>query len=311
MKRAGIGPLESGYRGYTVLNMSLQKTTLVRMSGVVLAIAGLCLIWFQQAGLEAQPPKQPLEVQKVTDHLWVIMNNASGNVAVMPTDEGVLLVDDKFEQDGPEILAKVKGVSDKPIRYILNTHQHGDHTGGNAFMLKNTPAEIVIHKNARANMVTGNQPGLPQITFADEAQVFIGGKEVSAHHMGRGHTNGDAVILFPTERVLHTGDLFVNGSAPFIDYSAKGSIVEWDKTLDRVLALDFDIVIPGHGPVAKKADLVKWRASIAELRSRAKMACAGGAAGAEKRLNLSGLGMDDSLGFLGRSMAGMCAELVN
>jgi cyclase len=311
MKRAGIGPLESGYRGYTVLNMSIQKTTLVRVSGVVLAIAGLCLIWFQQAGLQAQPPKQPLEVQKVTDHLWVIMNNASGNVAVMPTDEGILLVDDKFEQDGPEILAKVKGVSDKPIKYILNTHQHGDHTGGNAFMLKNTPAEIVIHKNARANMVEGKQPGLPQITFADEAQVFVGGREVSAHHVGRGHTNGDAVILFPTERVLHTGDLFVNGGSPFIDYSAKGSIVEWDKTLDRVLQLDFDIVIPGHGPVAKKADLVKWRDSIAELRARTKKACAGGAADAVKRLDLSGLNMDNSLGFLDRSVPAMCAELAN
>jgi cyclase len=290
---------------YTVLNMSYQKSVLVRVGGIGLAVAGLCLVWLQAQ----QPPAQPLAVQKVTDHLWVIMNNASGNVAVLPTDEGILLVDDKFEADGPEILAKVKGVSDKPIKYILNTHQHGDHTGGNAFMLTNTPAQIVIHKNARANMLAGKQPGLPQITFADEAQVFIGGKEVSAHHVGRGHTNGDAVILFPTERVLHTGDLFVNGSAPFIDYSAKGSIVEWDKTLDRVLQLDFDIVIPGHGPVAKKADLMKWRDSIAELRSRAKTACAGGVAGADKRLNLSGLGMDDSLGFMGRSVPGMCAEL--
>lgn len=121
--------------------------------------------------------------------------------------------------------------------------------------MKNTPAEILIHKNARANMVAGKQPGLPQITFADEAQVFIGGQEVSAHHFGRGHTNGDAVILFPSERVLHPGDLFVNGSAPFIDYSAKGSIVDWDKTLDRVLQLDFDTVVLGHGPVAKKGGL--------------------------------------------------------
>ena len=134
---------------------------------------------------------------------------------------------------------------------------------------------------------------------------------MSAHHLGRGHTNGDAVILFPSERVLHTGDLFVNGSAPFIDYSAKGSIVEWDKTLDRVLQLDFDTVIPGHGPVTKKTDLVKWRDSIAELRSRAKTACAGGAADAAKRLNLSGLGMDDSLGFMARGMPGICAELAN
>ena len=200
-------------------NMSIPRSLLVRFGGIVLAASGLCLIWLQAQ----QPPKQPLNVQKVTDHLWVIMNAASGNVAVLPTDEGVLLVDDKFEQDGPDILAKVKAISDKPIKYILNTHQHGDHTGGNAFMLKNTPAEIVIHKNARANMVAGKQPGLPQITFADEAQVFVGGREVSAHHLGRGHTNGDAVILFPSERVLHTGDLFVNGSAPFIDYSAKPS----------------------------------------------------------------------------------------
>jgi cyclase len=286
--------------------MSIKASAWIRLSGVGVALAGLCLVWSQ-----GQPPKQPLNVQKVTDSLWVIMTSDSGNVAVLPTAEGVLLVDDKFDQYGPEILAKVKAISDQPIKYILNTHQHGDHTGGNAFMLMNTPAEILIHKNARANMVAGKQPGLPQVTYADDAQVFIGGKEVSAHHLGRGHTNGDAVILFPSERVLHTGDLFVNGSAPFIDYSAKGSIVEWDKTLDRVLKLDFDIVIPGHGPVAKKADLVKWRDSIAELRLRAKKACTGGAADAVKRLDLSGLNMDNSLGFLDRSVPAMCAELAN
>ncbi|HMD50520.1 MAG TPA: MBL fold metallo-hydrolase [Bryobacteraceae bacterium] len=286
--------------------MSIKGSVWIRLGGIGLALAGLCFVWSQ-----APPPKQPIVVQKVTGDLWVLMTNNSGNVAVLPTSAGVLLVDDKYDQDGPDIMAKVKAISDQPIKYILNTHQHGDHTGGNAFMLTNTPAEILIHKNARANMVAGKQPGLPQITYADDAQVFIGGKEVSAHHVGRGHTNGDAVILFPSERVLHTGDLFVNGSAPFIDYSAMGSLVDWDKTLDRVLALDFDIVIPGHGPVAKKADLVKWRDSIAELRSRARMACAGGAAGAEKRLNLSGLNMDDSLGFMARSMPGICAELAN
>src|SRR5579862_3695522 len=249
--------------------MPMQKTIVLRLGGIGLAVAGLGLIWLQAQ----QPPKQPLSVQKVTDHLWVIMNNASGNVAVMPTDEGVLLVDDKFEQDGPEILAKVKGVSDKPIKYILNTHQHGDHTGGNAFMLKNTPAEIVIHKNARANMVTGKQPGLPQITFADQAQVFVGGKEVSAHHLGRGHTNGDAVVLFPSERVLHTGDLFVVGT-PFCDTNNGGSIKELDQTIQKILAMDFDTVIPGHGPVSKKADLEKWVQTIAAVRGQVQKACA-------------------------------------
>src|ERR1700733_11375576 len=149
-------------RSYTDSNMSIQRSLRVRLGGIVLAASGLCLIWLQAQ----QPPKQPLNVQKVTDHLWVIMNAASGNVAVMPTDEGVLLVDDKFEQDGPDILAKVKAISDQPIKYILNTHQHGDHTGGNAFLLKNTPAEIVIHKHLISNMEAGKMPCLPQISFA-------------------------------------------------------------------------------------------------------------------------------------------------
>lgn len=133
---------------------------------------------------------------------------------------------------------------------------------------------------------------------------------MSAHHIGRGHTNGDAVIYFPSERVLHTGDLFVNGSAPFIDYSAHGSIVEWDKTLEKALEYDVDTVIPGHGPVARKADLVKWRQTLATLRARAKTACAGGAADAAKRLDTSDLGMGAGPNPLfARSIDGMCKEL--
>ena len=286
--------------------MLRNKSLWIRLGGIGLGLLALSLVW-----LHAQQQGAPLSMQKVTDGLWVIQSNDSGNVAVLPTSEGVLLVDDKFSQNAQEIVAKVKRVSDKPIKYILNTHQHGDHTGGNEWMMSNTPAEILIHKNARANMAAGKQPGLPQITYADEAQVFLGGQEVSAHYFGRGHTNGDAVILFPSERVLHTGDLFVNGSTPFIDYSAKGSLVEWDKTLDRVLQLDFDTVIPGHGAVAKKADLVKWRDTIVALRTRAKAACEGGAADAGKRVQISDLGLQDTLGFFSRSMPGICAELAN
>ncbi len=245
-------------------------------------------------------------MEKVSANLYVIIGNG-GHVAVMPTNEGVLVVDDKFAQDAPEIMAKIKSISDKPVRYVLNTHQHGDHTGGNDAMLA-LGAQVLIHKNARDNMLAAKQPGLPQITYADEAQVFLDGKEVQAHHLGRGHTNGDAVIYFPSERVLHTGDLFVNGIAPFIDYSAHGSIVEWDQTLEKALAYDFDTVIPGHGPVAKKADLVKWRQTLATLRTRAKTACAGGAADAVKRIDAKDLGMGPSPNF-DRSIQGMCQEL--
>ena len=246
-------------------------------------------------------------MEKVTGDLYVIMGDG-GNVAVMPTSEGVLLVDDKFARDAPEILAKVKTISDKPIRYVLNTHQHGDHTGSNESLMA-ANAEIIIQKNARANMVEGKMAGAPRITFSDEEQVFLGGKEVRARYLGRGHTNGDAVIYFPAERVLHTGDLFVTGGgAPFIDYSAKGSIVDWDKTLEQALQFDFDTVIPGHGAVAKKADLVKWRQTLAQLRSHAKAACAGGATDALKRMNLEEIGLKPSPLFE-RGIPGMCQEL--
>jgi len=116
------------------------------------------------------------------------------------------------------------------------------------------------------------------------------------------------VIYFPSERVLHTGDLFVNGGAPFIDYSAGGTIVEWDKTLEKMMAFDFDTVIPGHGPVAKKADLLKWRQTLASLRAHAKAACAGGATDALSRMKLDELGMKPSPLFE-RSVPGLCQEM--
>jgi cyclase len=280
--------------------MVLRKEILARVTLAVLGAAGLWLAWAQQQ------PRQPLSIEKVSANLWVIVGNG-GNVAVMPTTEGVVVVDDKFAQDAPEIVAKVKTVSDRPIRYVLNTHQHGDHTGGNEAMLA-AGAEIIINKNARANMVAGKQPGLPRLTFSDEQQLFAGGKEVLAKYVGRGHTNGDAVIYFPGERVLHTGDLFVVGGAPFCDVANGGSIKDWDATIERALQLDFDIVIPGHGPVSKKADLQKWAHTLATLRTRLKTSCAGGADDAAKRMDWSGLGFGSSAMFE-RGVPGMCKEL--
>jgi cyclase len=278
----------------------MRKAILIRLSAASLAVAGLSLVW-------SQAQRQPLTMEKVTPNLYVIIGNG-GNVAVMPTSEGVLIIDDKFAADGPDIVAKVKTISEKPIRYVINTHQHGDHTGGNEALLA-ANAEIIIQKNARANMVTGKQSGLPRVTFNDESQLFLGGKEVDAKYFGRGHTNGDAMIYFPSEKVIHTGDLFVTTGAPFIDSANGGSIKDLDKTVQKALdTFDFDTVIPGHGAVMKRADLVKWVVTIGELRTRITKACAGGADGAGKRLDLSGFGWSGP-GALDRGMAGMCKEL--
>ena len=276
----------------------MRKDAVLRVVLAAVAGAGVWLAW-------AQNPPQALNLQKVTDNLYVIIGDG-GNVAFMPTSEGVILVDDKFASDAPQIIAKVKSVTDKPIRYVLNTHQHGDHTGGNEALLA-ANAEIVIQKNARANMVTGKQPGLPRITFTDESQVFLGGKEVVARHLGRGHTNGDAVIYFPSEKALHTGDLFVVG-APYCDSNNGGSIKEWDQTLQKVLQYDFETVIPGHGPVSKREDLVKFVQTMATIRDRVRQACTGGAADAGDRLDFTGLGFQASTLFKS-GVPGMCKEL--
>jgi glyoxylase-like metal-dependent hydrolase (beta-lactamase superfamily II) len=238
--------------------------------GLRVAFASLALgsAWmaFTQQGGGLQPPP-PLALVKVADDLYSI-EGSGGNVAVYLTDEGAIVIDDKFERNSDEILANVKKITDKPVRYVLNTHHHGDHSGGNAKMLA-AGYEVLLHKNARANMVNGKMPGIPRIAFGDEAQVVLGGKEVRARYFGRGHTNGDAVVFFPGRRAIHTGDLMA-GATPLIDYPNGGSVVEFLKTLDGILANDFDVVIPGHGAVQKKADLQAYRDNLGKLVAAAR-----------------------------------------
>ena len=237
----------------------MRRTLLLRLSAAILLLAGAWLAYTQN---QNQQPKNKLN--KVADDLYEIEGDG-GNVAVYITGEGVILVDDKFEYDYNDIVAKVRSVTSQPVKYVLNTHHHGDHTGSNASFLGN--AEIIAHVNARKNMIDGKQPGAPRITFTQEQDVFLGGKEVRARYFGRGHTNGDVMIYFPELKVLHTGDLMA-GSSPLIDYAGGGSLVEWTATLDEALKMDFDTVIPGHGPIAKKADLVNYRDNVEKLKTR-------------------------------------------
>jgi cyclase len=219
-----------------------------------------------------QTPAPPqLKINQVKDDLYEIEGDG-GNVAVYVTNEGVILVDDKFEQDYGQIVSNVKSVTPQPIKYILSTHHHSDHSGGN---VKFAPTvEIISTANARANIVNQKQPGAPanmtpaSVTFTDETSVFLGGKEVRARYFGRGHTNGDALIYFPAQKTIHTGDLMA-GNTPLIDYTGGGSVVEWTKTLDGAMKLDFDTVIPGHGPVTNKAALLAYRNNVEKLRNRA------------------------------------------
>jgi len=138
---------------------------------------------------------------------------------------------------------------------------------GQPVVVENRPgAGGNIGLEAAANAPPDVMPA--QVVFTDETSVFLGGKEVRAHHYGRGHTNGDAMVYFPLLKVLHTGDLMA-GASPLIDYSGGGSVVEWTKTLDAAMKLDFDTVIPGHGAVTDKAGLLAYRNNVEKLRTRA------------------------------------------
>ena len=242
----------------------MRKSSIIRLSAAVLLLAGLWVAYTQG------PPPAKLDLIKVKDDLYVIHNDiVPGNSTALITSEGVLLVDDKFDVDHNGILEQLKKVTDQPIKYVVNTHHHADHSGGNAKM-QDMNAIVVATEEARQNMVDGKQPGLPGIAIQHHAHIYLGGKNVEMYHFGRAHTNGDMVVLFPADRTLAAGDMFTFGDATpqLIDYAGGGSGNEWPKTLESALELDFDAVVPGHGVVTTKQEMAKFRDSTLKLRNR-------------------------------------------
>ena len=190
----------------------------------------------------APPPPPPMTVDKVANDFYVVRGEG-GNTSVYVTDESLIVVDPKFERNHDELVAKIGALSNKPVRYVINTHAHGDHTGGN---LQMAPAVIIGHRNAAASMVKGKLPGPPQLTYSDEIQVSSGGKEIIGYHYGRCHTDGDTFVYFPALKVLSTGDCITTGNGQGvpnppgssrinIDYNNGGSLVEAVKTIGEVL----------------------------------------------------------------------------
>ena len=255
-------------------------TALVVLGSIMAMAAG------QQVPRFTPEQEARLQIRGVKDGLYVIPGfdggQSGGNVAVRVTDDGVIIVDNKFPYSFDFITEQVRKITDQPIKYVLNTHHHDDHSGSNADFLPT--AEVIAHKNARANIVRNNQPGPPRVIFADETAVFLGSAEVQMFHFGRGHTNGDAVAYFPDLRTVHTGDLIVFGQrldgstlSPFWDFGNGGSVLEWPATLTGLLALDFDTVIPGHGPLLTKDDVRIFRGKMEIVIDRVRTEIAAGA----------------------------------
>lgn len=211
-----------------------------------------------------------LDTIKIKDDLFVIHNDfVPGNTTALITNAGVVLVDDKFEIDHDGIMAQLKKLTNQPVKYVINTHYHGDHSGGNP-KLQALGAQVVTSENARAKMAEVKQPGMANITLEDNLRLYVGGKRIEVHYYGRSHTNGDVVVLFPDHRVLSAGDMFTFGDATpeLIDYAGGGSAKDWTRTLDGALQLDFDAVVPGHGTLTTKQEMRKFRDSTLTLRTR-------------------------------------------
>ena len=233
------------------------------MAAAACLIAGLCI-----ASANAQPAPAELELIQLNDSLYVIHNEGvPGNATALVTEEGVLLIDDKFENNYEGIVELLGSVTDQPVRYVVNTHYHADHSGSNV-RFQEAGADIVATEQARARMVEIDQPGWPRFTLEESARIHIGGVAVDLLHFGRAHTGGDLVVYFPQYQILVAGDLFVAGLPQLIDYGGGGSAREWTDTLDDVMLLGFETVVPGHGPVTTKAEMRRFRDSTAALRDR-------------------------------------------
>lgn len=218
-----------------------------------------------------------------------VLFGAGGNIGVSHGPDGTVLIDDQFAPLTDKIVAAVAGLGASPVRYVVNTHWHFDHAGGNENFGKT--ATILAHKNVRVRMVSGgtvagmNTPpappaALPVITYDEGISFHLNGDQIDAVFTGGGHTDGDTVLYWRKANVLHTGDLMMKDQGfPFIDTDSGGNALRLVATLDKLLAMTNaeTQVIPGHGPMATRADLQAWRDMIAGAVETVRKANAGGA----------------------------------
>ena len=258
----------------------MRFTPVFRLS---LALAGL------MAGLLAAPvapaqtdfSKVEIKSVKLAPGLYSLFGSG-GNMALLTGADGAVLVDDQFAPLAPKIRAAIALLTDRPVRFVINTHWHFDHTGGNEAFGGNGSI-IVAHENTLKRLSTKQlidffnletQPSpraaLPVITFSDDLQLHLNGQDIEALHVKNAHTDTDVLLFFKPVNVIHMGDLFTNGTYPFIDMGSGGSIEGMIASCSIVLTRSDDQtqIIPGHGPMAKRADLQSWCAMLTTVRDR-------------------------------------------
>jgi glyoxylase-like metal-dependent hydrolase (beta-lactamase superfamily II) len=222
--------------------------------------------------------KVVIKVEKVGGSVYML-EGSGGNIGVSVGDDGIVLVDDEFAPLAPKIKEALRGITDRPIKVVLNTHWHGDHTGGNAIFGADAP--IVAHENVRKRLIAGApartvggkamdaiptapKGALPIVTFEDQVMVHLNGEDIRAIHFPSGHTDGDVVIWFTQSNVVHMGDDFVTYGFPFVDVASGGSVRGLIAAIDKVVPqLPADVkIIPGHGKLSNIDDMKKLSATL-------------------------------------------------
>ncbi|MGH7530160.1 MAG: MBL fold metallo-hydrolase [Gemmatimonadales bacterium] len=227
--------------------------------------------------------------ERVAEGVYML-RGAGGNIGLSIGADAVFVVDDQYAPLTPKIRAAIAALTDRPVRFVLNTHWHGDHTGGNEAMGK-AGALLVAHDNVRRRMSAGQvmeffadtvapapQGALPVVTFSDTVTFHINGDAVRAFHVPAAHTDGDAFILWRNANVVHAGDVFVTYGFPFIDLSSGGSIDGLIAAVDVLLTLGDENVkiIPGHGALSDRAAVREYRAMLGTVRDRVRRGIAAG-----------------------------------
>jgi glyoxylase-like metal-dependent hydrolase (beta-lactamase superfamily II) len=221
--------------------------------------------------------KVQIKATKVAGSVYML-EGSGGNIGVSVGEDGIVLVDDQFAPLAPKIKEALKQITDKPIKFVLNTHFHGDHTGGNVKFGAEAP--IIAHENVRKRLAEGGKvagnavepapkEALPVITFNDRATVHLTGEDIRAIHFPNGHTDGDSVIFFPKSNVVHMGDDFVTYGFPFVDAQSGGTVNGMIVGVEKVLTMVPDDVkiIPGHGPISTPADVRKFIDMLKDTRA--------------------------------------------
>ena len=228
--------------------------------------------------------KVEIKVHPVAGKIFML-EGAGGNIGVSVGEDGIVIVDDQYAPLAPKIKAALASITDQPVRFVLNTHYHGDHTGGNEYFGETAP--VVAHENVRVRLAAGlpsrnidpaPDGALPVITFNDRLSIHLNGEEVRAVHIPQGHTDGDSVIFFKGSNVVHLGDIFFNGLFPFIDIDSGGSVAGVIAGIEALLPriADDTKIIPGHGPLGSKGDLEATRGMLRETSALVRAGLAAG-----------------------------------